>query len=355
MSESRESLEKELCTIEVEIENRKKGVPGESSSFENEKSASTAAEETKEEINNKSGDFSIIKSNGSDDGSVTHNGRESSLVRDSQSVSSTSSQHRQKKKRRTMTEDTRKVETTTASKFYEEQQRRKSTTERNNSTDDFSNMFKKDSPGGGSQDELGLSTICNNINSIKDSVMDEKEKPKSLFRMADNIVNLPREIHYHDSKGSQHDQHLSRMELLRASMENMPTPEDSITNYAPKEILPPVGAVNYFPSVPILDKPEQFEKLDLDTLFLIFYYQQGTYQQYLAARELKRHNWRFHKKYLTWFHPHEELRSVDNEKEIGTYIYFDYETGWCQRLKSEFCFEYCFLEDELNFLDIVKS
>lgn len=44
-----------------------------------------------------------------------------------------------------------------------------------------------------------------------------------------------------------------------------------------------------------------FEKLNTDTLFLIFYYQQGTYQQYLAARELKRQSWRFHKKYMTWF------------------------------------------------------
>lgn len=44
-----------------------------------------------------------------------------------------------------------------------------------------------------------------------------------------------------------------------------------------------------------------FEKLHTDTLFLIFYYQQGTYQQYLAARELKRQSWRYHKKYMTWF------------------------------------------------------
>lgn len=44
-----------------------------------------------------------------------------------------------------------------------------------------------------------------------------------------------------------------------------------------------------------------FEKLNTDTLFLIFYYQQGSYQQYLAARELKRQSWRYHKKYMTWF------------------------------------------------------
>ena len=34
--------------------------------------------------------------------------------------------------------------------------------------------------------------------------------------------------------------------------------------------------------------------------------------------------------------------------EQGTYVYFDYETGWCQRIKSEFTFEYGYLEDELQ-------
>jgi len=29
------------------------------------------------------------------------------------------------------------------------------------------------------------------------------------------------------------------------------------------------------------------------------------------------------------------------------YVYFDYETGWCQRIKSDFTFEYNYLEDEL--------
>ena len=32
----------------------------------------------------------------------------------------------------------------------------------------------------------------------------------------------------------------------------------------------------------------------------------------------------------------------------GTYVYFDYEAGWVQRIKRDFTFEYAFLEDELN-------
>ena len=52
-------------------------------------------------------------------------------------------------------------------------------------------------------------------------------------------------------------------------------------------------------------------------------------------------------RYLTWFQRHEEPKVTAEEFEQGTYVYFDYETGWCQRIKSEFTFEYGYLEDEL--------
>lgn len=119
----------------------------------------------------------------------------------------------------------------------------------------------------------------------------------------------------------------------------------------------PVATPPSFPSVPapVFDSREVFEQFDPDTLFFIFYYQQGTYQQYLAATELKRQGWRFHKKYLTWFQRHDEPKVSTDEYETGTFIYFDYAnvvvrgqgSGWCQRIKSEFNFEYRFLEDEL--------
>ncbi|KAI9028623.1 Not1 N-terminal domain, CCR4-Not complex component-domain-containing protein, partial [Hyaloraphidium curvatum] len=115
-------------------------------------------------------------------------------------------------------------------------------------------------------------------------------------------------------------------------------------NYVPKN---PYPTPLYYPQSPpsYLEDPSIFEKFDVDTLFFVFYYQQGTYAQYLAARELKRQSWRFHKKYLTWFQRHEEPKAITDEYEQGTYIYFDYEGAWCQRKKSEFRFEYQFLED----------
>lgn len=115
--------------------------------------------------------------------------------------------------------------------------------------------------------------------------------------------------------------------------------------FTPKQ---PFTVPSYYPTHPpsILENPAIFERFELDTLFFIFYYQQKTYAQYLAARELKRQSWRFHKKYLTWFQRHEEPKTITDEFEQGTYIYFDYEGNWCQRKKSEFTFEYRYLEDE---------
>lgn len=116
--------------------------------------------------------------------------------------------------------------------------------------------------------------------------------------------------------------------------------------YTPRNPYSTHGAFPTSPP-PLLKSPSTVERFDTDTLFFIFYYQQGTYQQYLAARELKKQSWRFHKKYSTWFQRHEEPKVTTDEYEQGTYVYFDYETGWCQRIKRDFTFEYSYLEDEL--------
>lgn len=131
------------------------------------------------------------------------------------------------------------------------------------------------------------------------------------------------------------------LSMLDTSLRSIPEASDSDRprQYTPKN---PYITAAYYPQqpLPVFENPALFEKFDTDTLFFIFYYQQGTFQQYLAARELKKHSWRYHKKYLTWFQRHEEPKEITNEYEQGTYVYFDYETGWCQRKKTEFTFEY---------------
>ncbi|KAF9992860.1 general negative regulator of transcription subunit 5, partial [Entomortierella chlamydospora] len=136
-------------------------------------------------------------------------------------------------------------------------------------------------------------------------------------------------------------------QMLETSYQFIPEAADTERPkyYTPKN---PYPTPPYYPQSPppgLFESPAMFEKFDIDTLFFIFYYQQGTYQQYLAARELKKQSWRFHKKYLTWFQRHEEPKAITDDYEQGTYIYFDYEGAWCQRKKTDFRFEYKFLED----------
>lgn len=136
--------------------------------------------------------------------------------------------------------------------------------------------------------------------------------------------------------------------LLESSYVNCP---DSFIANKPKYYQPetPFPTPSYYPQEPlaILNDAAILPKMDIDTLFYIFYYRQGTYQQSLAAKELKSRSWRFHKRFLTWFQRHEEPKVINNDFEQGTYRYFDFEGLWLQRRKSNFKFEYQFLEDEL--------
>ncbi|KAI5077480.1 hypothetical protein GOP47_0007304 [Adiantum capillus-veneris] len=148
---------------------------------------------------------------------------------------------------------------------------------------------------------------------------------------------------------------LFNLQMLEAASHKMPLPQDSeqSRSYTPRH---PAVTPSSYPQTPaeVIDNPAFWERLDTDVLFFAFYYQQGTYQQYLAARELKKQSWRYHKKYNTWFQRHEEPKVTTDEYEQGTYVYFDFHIlhddfgqGWCQRIKTEFTFEYSYLEDEL--------
>ncbi|XP_017247305.1 uncharacterized protein LOC108218731 isoform X2 [Daucus carota subsp. sativus] len=155
-----------------------------------------------------------------------------------------------------------------------------------------------------------------------------------------------------------HDQ-LYNLQMLESAYYKLPQPKDSerAKSYIPRH---PAVTPSSYPQVqaPIVNNPAFWERLGADnygtdTLFFAFYYQQNTYQQYLAAKELKKQSWRFHKKYNTWFQRHEEPKVATDDYEQGTYVYFDFhisdesQHGWCQRIKTEFRFEYNYLEDEL--------
>ncbi|EIN10377.1 hypothetical protein PUNSTDRAFT_84375 [Punctularia strigosozonata HHB-11173 SS5] len=135
--------------------------------------------------------------------------------------------------------------------------------------------------------------------------------------------------------------------FLESGYQTAPQPSDTERPryYVPKNPWPTPA---YYPQVPnpILSQPGIISQLDVETLFYVFYYHPGTYQQYLAAKELKRQSWRFHVKYLTWFQRHSEPQAITDEYEQGVYVYFDWEGSWCQRKKSDFRFEYRYLSED---------
>ncbi|KAI1207217.1 Not1 N-terminal domain, CCR4-Not complex component-domain-containing protein [Annulohypoxylon truncatum] len=141
--------------------------------------------------------------------------------------------------------------------------------------------------------------------------------------------------------------HLRMMAASQASV-NMHDMFDSEPprTYRPDSRYPSASGYPQEP-LPIFEDPRLYSRIEPDTLFYVFYYKQGTYQQYLAAKALKDQSWRFHKQYQTWFQRHEEPKSITEEFEQGTYRFFDYESTWMNRRKADFKFAYRFLEDDV--------
>lgn len=225
--------------------------------------------------------------------------------------------------------------------------------------DDLKNSYTFDVPVGGPGSLAELSQLSKDadlapgqaVHSVQSSLghgVIGRRSASDLGAIGDNLVGTI------GSPGGVHDHHYSH-QMLESSYHKLPQLKDSerLRSYVPKH--PAVTPASY-PQVqaPIIDNPVFWDRLDPDALFFAFYYQQNTYQQYLAARELKKQSWRYHRKYNTWFQRHEEPKVTTDEYEQGTYVYFDfhilhddYQQGWCQRIKTEFTFEYSYLEDEL--------
>ena len=90
--------------------------------------------------------------------------------------------------------------------------------------------------------------------------------------------------------------------LLEGSYTSMPQPQDtekcvawfssvppssSHSIYRPKYYVPrnPIQTPSYYPQSPIpnLNTPAVFSQLDVETLFYVFYFHPGTYQQYVIS------------------------------------------------------------------------
>ncbi|KAI9699684.1 MAG: general negative regulator of transcription subunit 5 [Candelina mexicana] len=173
------------------------------------------------------------------------------------------------------------------------------------------------------------------------------EVDESIYHLPPGLQDLIQSFEITKSRVSQNPTP-STQRLLNASHATCP---DSIDAEKPRHYKPQMRFATpaHYPQepLPIFDDPRLYTRIDVDTLFFIFYYCQGTYQQYLAAKSLKSQSWRFHKQYQTWFQRHEEPKTITEEYEQGTYRFFDYESTWMNRRKQEFQFAYKFLEDDL--------
>lgn len=156
----------------------------------------------------------------------------------------------------------------------------------------------------------------------------EEEEEESIYHLPSSLTDLLDSFEETKKRASS-DQPFD-MSMLNASRLTCPTPLDAEkpNHYKPQN--PYAFTPAHYPQEPlgIFDDPRLYSRIDTDSLFYAFYYRQGTYQQYLAAKALKSQSWRFHKQYQTWFQRHEEPKNITEEFEQGTYRFFDYESTW---------------------------
>jgi len=158
----------------------------------------------------------------------------------------------------------------------------------------------------------------------------EDEDEESIFHLPSTLQDL-----FDSLEATKNDINASSSKppderMLAASMATAPDSADTEAprHYRPQNPYPYTPA--HYPQEPlaIFDDPRLYSRIETDALFYAFYYRQGTYQQYLAAKALKSQSWRFHKQYQTWFQRHEEPKAITEDYEQGTYRFFDYESTW---------------------------
>ncbi|KAK5707482.1 general negative regulator of transcription subunit 5 [Elasticomyces elasticus] len=176
---------------------------------------------------------------------------------------------------------------------------------------------------------------------------EEEEEEESIYHLPSSLTDLLDSFEETKSRVSANQPFDPA--LLQTSRTTAPIPSDASkpSHYTPLTPYPYTPAHYPTTPLPIFSDPALYSRIDTDSLFYAFYYRQGTYQQYLAAKALKGQSWRFHKQYQTWFQRHEEPKRITEEFEEGAYRFFDYESTWMNRRKADFKFAYKFLEDDL--------
>jgi CCR4-NOT transcription complex subunit 3 len=158
----------------------------------------------------------------------------------------------------------------------------------------------------------------------------EAEEEESVWHLPSSLSDLIESFDAAKSSAFQPLSMPSAQHVFSISGKSFPETVDSERpqHYRPTNPYP--YTPHHYPQEPahIFETPELYGRCETETLFYSFYYKQGTYQQYAAAKALKAASWRFHKQYQTWFQRHEEPKDITEDYEQGTYRFFDYESTW---------------------------
>jgi CCR4-NOT transcription complex subunit 3 len=159
---------------------------------------------------------------------------------------------------------------------------------------------------------------------------EEEQEDVSYYHLPESLSDLLESFTTTKERALSANPQVPEEQLLSLSRSSMPTPMDAEKPYHYKPASPYAYTPAHYPQEPltVFDDPRLYSRIETDTLFYAFYYRQGTYQQFLAAKALKSQSWRFHKQYQTWFQRHEEPKNITEEYEQGTYRFFDYESTW---------------------------
>ena len=135
------------------------------------------------------------------------------------------------------------------------------------------------------------------------------------------------------------------MEMFKTSYVTRPTNSDLQPTSVKKERIS-VEKHSILPGMEQVDE-EIMPLYENETLFFIFYHQGDPLLKVMAAQELKKREWRFHKKFMVWFRRLNNQVKVEENCEKGDFLMFDSEDTWKLKKKANFTFEYKYLEDDI--------
>ena len=120
------------------------------------------------------------------------------------------------------------------------------------------------------------------------------------------------------SRKSQEESAAIFLSKIEDSCLSIPSSTDYFPTSSLKEKITPSSL---FPRKKIFSE-ETFEKLKEQILFFIFFFQRGSYEQFMASAELKARGWRFYKPIQSWLKGETDFENSMEESVEGIFSVF---------------------------------